>query len=237
MYKIVSDVVDVMKDAYPYLVEKRALVEATIIEEEKLFLKTLEEGERRLKELIDNSNDGKISGEDAFRLYDTYGFPFELTEECSADTKGAIKAPDGKYIKLKDTCKGVMGEYICAVDEKTGQFEAMKECGDIKGIVFGHDHCNCFEGVVDGINFIQTACASFRCYGKRYRGVRIFDIDENGNYETKFYTYKDLMGKGILNELAFIWDADGFLKQKIALIAGGVVGLGAIIAGIVNLLK
>ena len=45
------------------------------------------------------------------------------------------------------------------------------------------------------------------------------------------------MGKGILNELAFIWDADGFLKQKIALIAGGVVGIGAIIAGIVNLLK
>jgi hypothetical protein len=90
---------------------------------------------------------------------------------------------------------------------------------------------------VDGIKFIQTACASFRCSGKRYRGVRIFDIDENGNYETKFYTYKDLMGKGILNELAFIWDADGFLKQKIALIAGGVVGLGAIIAGIVNLLK
>ena len=162
---------------------------------------------------------------------------FELTEECSADAKGAVKGPDGKYIKLKDSCKGVLGEYICAVDEKTGQMEAMKECGDIKGIVFGHDHCNCFEGVVDGINFIQTACASFRCYGKRYRGVRIFDIDENGNYETKFYTYKDLMGNGILNELAFIWDADGFLKQKLALIAGGVIGLGAIAAGIINLLK
>ena len=162
---------------------------------------------------------------------------FELTEECSADAKGAVEGPNGKYIKLKDSCKGVLGEYICAVDEKTGQMEAMKECGDIKGIVFGHDHCNCFEGVVDGINFIQTACASFRCYGKRYRGVRIFDIDENGSYETKFYTYKDLMGNGILNELAFIWDADGFLKQKLALIAGGVIGLGAIAAGIINLLK
>ena len=162
---------------------------------------------------------------------------FELTEECSADAEGAVKGPEGKYIKLKDSCKGVLGEYICAVDEKTGQMEALKECGDVKAIVFGHDHCNCFEGVVDGINFIQTACASFRCYGKRYRGVRIFDIDENGNYETKFYTYKELMGNGILNELAFIWDADGFLKQKIALIAGGVVGLGAIAAGIINLLK
>ena len=81
MYKIVSDVVDVMKDAYPYLVERRAEVEATVLEEEELFLKTLEAGERRLKELVEESNDGAISGEEAFKLYDTYGFPFELTEE------------------------------------------------------------------------------------------------------------------------------------------------------------
>ena len=81
MYKIVSDVVDVMKDAYPYLVEKRPFVETTVLEEEKLFLKTLEAGERRLKELVKDSTDGTISGEDAFKLYDTYGFPFELTLE------------------------------------------------------------------------------------------------------------------------------------------------------------
>jgi len=81
LYKIVSDVVDVMKDAYPYLVEKRAEVEALVLEEEKLFLKTLEAGERRLKELVEESTDGYISGEEAFKLYDTYGFPFELTEE------------------------------------------------------------------------------------------------------------------------------------------------------------
>lgn len=81
MYKIVSDVVGVMQEAYPYLKEKRAEVEAAVLEEEKLFLKTLEAGERRLKELVKNSRDGYISGEDAFKLYDTYGFPFELTEE------------------------------------------------------------------------------------------------------------------------------------------------------------
>ena len=81
MYKIVSDVVNVMKDAYPYLLEERSNVEALVLEEEKLFLKTLEAGERRLKELVEESNDGIISGEEAFKLYDTYGFPFELTEE------------------------------------------------------------------------------------------------------------------------------------------------------------
>ena len=81
MYKIVSDVVDVMKDAYPYLLEKRPVIETLVLEEEKLFLKTLEAGERRLKELVQNSTDGYVSGEEAFKLYDTYGFPFELTLE------------------------------------------------------------------------------------------------------------------------------------------------------------
>lgn len=81
MYKLVSSVIDIMKEAYPYLVEKRAVVEALILEEEKLFLKTLTDGERILKQLVKNSTDGTISGNDAFKLYDTYGFPFELTEE------------------------------------------------------------------------------------------------------------------------------------------------------------
>lgn len=85
MYKIVSDVIDVMKEAYPYLVEKRASIETIVLEEEKLFLKTLEAGERRLKELVKASPDGYISGEEAFKLYDTYGFPFELTEEYLAE--------------------------------------------------------------------------------------------------------------------------------------------------------
>ncbi len=81
MYKLVSDVVDIMGEFYQNLVEKRGYVETQILEEEKLFLKTLDAGERRLKDLIKESNDGTISGEDAFKLYDTYGFPFELTLE------------------------------------------------------------------------------------------------------------------------------------------------------------
>lgn len=81
LYKIVSEVVNTMKDAYPQLTEKWVVVETLVLEEEKLFLKTLEAGVRRLKELVEESNDGMISGEEAFKLYDTYGFPFELTLE------------------------------------------------------------------------------------------------------------------------------------------------------------
>ena len=100
MYKIVSDVIDVMKDAYPYLIEKRPEIETIVLEEEKLFLKTLEEGERRLKELTDASEDGIISGEDAFKLYDTYGFPFELTEEYLKEKGFTVSRKDfDKYME------------------------------------------------------------------------------------------------------------------------------------------
>lgn len=102
MYKIVSDVVDVMHEAYPYLIEKRAEVEATVLEEEKLFLKTLEAGERRLKELVKESNDGYISGEEAFKLYDTYGFPFELTEEYLTDLGYSVSREEfEKYMNVQ----------------------------------------------------------------------------------------------------------------------------------------
>ena len=102
MYKIVSDVVDVMSDAYPYLKEKRPFVEATVLEEEKLFLKTLEAGERRLKELIASSENGNISGEEVFKLYDTYGFPFELTEEYLLEKGIRISREEfDKYMKIQ----------------------------------------------------------------------------------------------------------------------------------------
>ncbi len=102
MYKLVSDVVDTMKDAYPYLVEKRPFIEALVLDEEKLFLKTLEAGERRLKELVKTSIDGTISGEEAFKLYDTYGFPFELTLEYLNELGYTVSKDEfDKYMKMQ----------------------------------------------------------------------------------------------------------------------------------------
>lgn len=154
----------------------------------------------------------------------------ELLEECDNSVKGAVKGPEGKFYKLKDGVQGSMGEYPCTVSDKNGQLDAIKECGDVKAVVFGHDHTNCFIGNVDGVEFIQTSCASFRCYGNRNRGVRIFDIYEDGTYETTFYTYEKICGKSLWNELCYIWDADGMWKAKTALIAGGVLAVGGAIA-------
>lgn len=81
MYKIVSTVVDIMKDSYPALVETRGYVETLVLNEEELFHKTLASGERRLIELMDEATDKFVSGKEVFKLYDTYGFPYELTLE------------------------------------------------------------------------------------------------------------------------------------------------------------
>lgn len=85
MYRLVDEVVNIMGESYPKLVDTKGIVKTLVLEEENLFHQTLRAGERKLLELIKESHDGKISGYDAFKLYDTYGFPFELTVEYLED--------------------------------------------------------------------------------------------------------------------------------------------------------
>ncbi|MCR4879801.1 MAG: alanine--tRNA ligase [Bacilli bacterium] len=77
--ELVDVVVEVMKSYYPYLVLKAEFVKKVIKAEEEKFLKTLENGEDILNKMIEKNNG--LSGEDMFLLYDTYGFPKELTLE------------------------------------------------------------------------------------------------------------------------------------------------------------
>ncbi len=83
MYRLVPALIDTMGDAYPELQAQQSLIEKVIKEEEDSFLRTLETGIRLLEKMIDETgkNGGKtIEGSNAFTLYDTYGFPLDLTE-------------------------------------------------------------------------------------------------------------------------------------------------------------
>ncbi|MBJ7364329.1 MAG: alanine--tRNA ligase, partial [Synechococcus sp. SupBloom_Metag_053] len=73
-----------MAAAYPQLLERRELILVELAREETRFLETLDRGEKLLAELL-AANPLRISGEQAFELYDTYGFPLELTEEIAAE--------------------------------------------------------------------------------------------------------------------------------------------------------
>lgn len=83
MYKLIPSLIDTMGDAYPELEAQKTLVEKVIKEEEESFLRTLETGIRLLDKIMaDTKSVGKteISGNDGFTLYDTFGFPLDLTE-------------------------------------------------------------------------------------------------------------------------------------------------------------
>ena len=84
LYQLVSIVVDNMKTFYHYLVEKQPIIEKIIQTEEENFLKTLSTGEKKLNEIMKVTTNHTISGADAFLLYDTFGFPIELTEEVAS---------------------------------------------------------------------------------------------------------------------------------------------------------
>ena len=83
MYKLLPVLIDSMGDAYPELIAQKTLIEKVIKEEEEAFLRTLETGIRLLdKKMEETKAAGKsvLNGVDAFTLYDTYGFPLDLTE-------------------------------------------------------------------------------------------------------------------------------------------------------------
>ncbi|MFV0382250.1 MAG: alanine--tRNA ligase [Breznakia sp.] len=98
MYKLVSVVSENMKVFYPYLMDKIEYNQKLIKTEEEIFLKTLYNGERLLSEELALLKNTIFPGDIAFKLYDTYGFPYELTEEivgesgCIVERKGFDEA-------------------------------------------------------------------------------------------------------------------------------------------------
>lgn len=86
MENLVSVVITIMDDYYPYLVEKVDYIKKAIRKEELLFHKTLANGEKLLASIIENNTTGVINGKDTFKLYDTYGFPVELTMEIAQES-------------------------------------------------------------------------------------------------------------------------------------------------------
>ena len=100
LYNIVDTVVDNYKSAYPELDENREKIKTVIKKEEEKFKQTLDRGQKLLDDLLADGSD-KISGENAFKLYDTYGFPLELTVEI-AQEKGIAVDEEGFKACMKE---------------------------------------------------------------------------------------------------------------------------------------
>lgn len=168
----------------------------------------------------------------------------DCVEECTPDADGAIRLyNEDKYIRLKPEKinSGRLYEPTPGCKANYGQFDAVKQQGDVLAVVYGHHHMNMFDITHEGVRMIQTPAASFRCYGNSLRGVRMFEIDENNpdTFTTKHYTYFDLMGKTPSSMLTYFIDADDLEKPRRATIgaAAAVAAVGATAALIVKKLK
>ena len=84
-YKLVDTLSELMGDAYPELVKNREHVAKVLLKEEQRFAETLEHGLKILKDVIDSMEGKLIDGETVFKLYDTYGFPVDLTADVARE--------------------------------------------------------------------------------------------------------------------------------------------------------
>ncbi|MDN6689094.1 MAG: alanine--tRNA ligase [Lactococcus sp.] len=88
LYKLVKVVGDIMQSYYPEVLEKREFIEKIVMREEETFARTIDAGSKLFDEVITKlkaENQATLDGADIFKLYDTYGFPVELTEELAED--------------------------------------------------------------------------------------------------------------------------------------------------------
>ena len=100
LYKMVDTIITTMGSYYSYLKDHRDLTIKIIKIEENKFFETLVQGEKILEEIIKKNKSGIISGEESFTLYDTYGYPFELTAEI-AENEGLTVDKDGFLAEME----------------------------------------------------------------------------------------------------------------------------------------
>ncbi len=157
-----------------------------------------------------------------------------LVKESDDKDPKAIRANGKKYVLDTKYARGTLGEYPCVCEEDFGQFDVIKKRRDISAVCFGHDHMNSFTGRIDGVNIVQTSCASFRCYGNDQRGVRLFELDENNpsDFKTSNVTYYDIFKKTPLSVLKYNFDADEKRPFRIAVLGGAAATMAATISAV-----
>lgn len=116
IYQLVDYLAVQFKDVFSELYQQKAFVEKVIMEEEKSFLRTLEAGLKRLDNVT--LNNGLLDGETAFELYDTFGFPYDLTrliadeKGWTVDEKGFLAALELQKSRSRADAKKETGDWV-----------------------------------------------------------------------------------------------------------------------------
>jgi len=148
LYKLTGNVVDIMKSAYPELNERRINISQVVLQEEERFHETLNQGMNILEELIAKYKN-VIPGIEVFRLYDTFGFPLELTKEIveekgvKVDEKGFNECLEKQQEKARKAWKGTGDKEISSIINKFGEtkfvgYEVFETESKVIGILKGN---------------------------------------------------------------------------------------------------
>lgn len=140
LYKLVDVIVENYGEAYPDLVKNKQKIINTIKKEEERFAKTLDRGYKMLDEFINDKKD--IDGESAFKLYDTFGFPFELTKEIAEEQGLKVDEAGFKAAmqEQKERAKAATAKISVTGDMKYAKIE--KEVGSTDFVGYTDNECS-----------------------------------------------------------------------------------------------
>ncbi len=155
LHKLVDTVVENYGEAYPDLVKNKDKIKDVIKKEEERFNKTLDRGYKLLEEFI--SQKKNIDGESAFKLYDTYGFPYELTKEIAEENGLQIDENGYKTAmkEQKDRAKAAAAKISVTGDIKYANLE--REVGSSEFVGYSENSsASCILGMIEGDGFTDV---------------------------------------------------------------------------------
>lgn len=187
LYKLVDVIVENYGEAYPDLVKNKTKIVDTIKKEEERFAKTLDRGYKMLDEFIEAKKD--IDGESAFRLYDTYGFPLELTKEIALEN-GLNVDEEGYKVAMqeqKDRAKAAAAKISVTGDMKYAKVE--KEVGSTEFVGYTENECDAkILATIDGEGYVDVVLDKTPFYAECGGQVGDSGVIENGNLKLEVLT-------------------------------------------------
>ena len=187
LYKLVDVVVENYGKAYPELVENRGKIIDIIKKEEERFNKTLDRGYKMLEEFINNKKD--IDGESAFKLYDTYGFPFELTKEIAEEAGVGVDEAGYKtaMAEQKERAKAATAKISVTGDIKYAKME--EQVGSTEFVGYTENECSAkILGTIEGEGFVDVVLNKTPFYAECGGQTGDSGIIENNNLKLEVLT-------------------------------------------------
>ena len=187
LYKLVDVVVENYGEAYPDLIKNKAKIVDTIKKEEERFNKTLDRGYKLLDEFIVNKKD--IDGESAFKLYDTYGFPLELTKEI-AEENGLKVDEDGYKAAMqeqKERAKAAAAKISVTGDIKYAKIE--DEVGSTEFVGYTENEAEAkILATVEGDGYVDIVLDKTPFYAECGGQIGDSGVIENDNMKAEVLT-------------------------------------------------